>query len=100
MNDGLTSDVRDKIINLCKAIIPQACIWLYGSRSRGDYLSNSDIDLALQADQPIGYFKIAELKEVLAATDLSYKFDIIDINSIQDKKFKENIEKEMILWKE
>ncbi len=34
---GLTPEAQAKIINICKAIIPDATIWLYGSRARTDY---------------------------------------------------------------
>lgn len=96
--DGLELDVRDKIIHLCKAIIPDASIFLYGSRSRGDYAESSDIDLALKANRPISYFEISELKDVLSASNISYTISIIDFASITDEKFKKNIEKEMVLW--
>ncbi len=99
MNDGLQNNERDKIVALCKAIIPNASIWLYGSRARGDYSHNSDIDLALKAETPIGYLQIAELKRVLEASNTPHSFDIVDINSLSDKNFKEYIEKEMVLWK-
>ncbi len=58
INDGLKPEVRNKIINLCKSIIPNAAILIYGSRARRDYSTNSDVDLALQANRNIGYFEI------------------------------------------
>lgn len=97
--EGLTSSEKAKIINLCKSIIPDAAIYVYGSRARGDFKPRSDIDLALQADTPISFFDIAELKDVLAATDMPYKFDVIDLNSIQDMDFKKQLLTEMVLWK-
>ncbi len=99
MSTNIPPEVKNKIIALCKAIIPDAAIWLYGSRARLDHSPDSDIDLALQAPQPIDYFKIAELKEVLQATNIPYAFDIIDLNAISQGSFKDHVEKEMILWK-
>lgn len=96
--EGLEPQVKEKIIKLCKSIIPEAEIWIYGSRARGDYRERSDIDLALQASQPIDFFAIAELKEVLAAANIPYAFDIIDLNAVQDEKFKSVVKKEMVLW--
>jgi predicted nucleotidyltransferase len=96
--EGLAPEVKTKIIKLCKAIIPDAAIWLYGSRARGDYSERSDIDLALDAGHAINYFSIAELKEVLQATNIGHSFDIIDLNSIQDQEFKAAVQKEMVLW--
>ena len=96
--DGLSPEVKTKIINLCKAMIPDAAISIYGSRARGDYSERSDIDLVLDAQKPIDYFVIAELKDVLSATNIPQRFDIVDLNSIQDENFKKNIKKEMVLW--
>ncbi|MBY0110125.1 MAG: nucleotidyltransferase domain-containing protein [Candidatus Babeliaceae bacterium] len=87
------------MINICKAIIPDASIWLFGSYARGDFSKNSDIDLALEADRPISFFEIAELKDTLQATNLSFTFDIVDINSVKDENFKNTIKKERIMWK-
>lgn len=98
-NFGLTPEAQTKIINICKAIIPDAAIWIYGSRARTDYSENSDVDLALEADRPISFFEISELKDTLKATNLAYSFDIVDINSIKDQNFKNMIKKERILWK-
>lgn len=96
---GLTPEVKTKIIALCKAILPEASIYIYGSRARGDYRERSDIDIALKADHPLDFFEIAELKDILKASNISYTIDIVDLNSISDTNFKKTIEKELVLWK-
>ncbi len=98
--DGINLEKKIKIVRLCKAIIPEARIYLYGSRARGKFSETSDIDLALEASKPISYYDIAELKDILEASNIGYAFDIVDINSIIDSKFKAAITKEMILWTE
>lgn len=100
ISDGIELGKKNKIIRLCKAIIPDARIYLYGSRARGKFSETSDIDLALNADKPISYYDIAELKDILEASNIGYAFDIIDINSINDPSFKAAIIAEMILWTE
>lgn len=97
-SEGLPLEVKSKIIGLCKAIIPKASIWLYGSRARGDYSERSDIDIALDAQSPIDYFIISELKDVFQAANIPYKIDIIDINNISDEKFKNAVKEEIVLW--
>ena len=98
INDGLDQKSREKIIRLCKSIFPKASIWIYGSRARGDYQNDSDIDLLLDAYKKLDFFEIAELKDILAATKLPYKIDIIDFSSISDSEFKQQIDKEKQLW--
>src|SRR3990167_1525126 len=96
-SDGLSSEGRRKIIDLCKAIIPDALIFLYGSRARGDYGERSDIDLALDAQRVIHYREMSELQEVLAAADMPYSFNIVDLNALKNDSYKKNVEKEKIL---
>jgi uncharacterized protein len=99
-NDGLEPETKQKIIDLSKAVIPDASIWLYGSRVRGDFTSNSDVDLLLESSKgPIDFFTIAELKNVLSASDISHRVDVVDYNSISDEKFKADIAGGRVLWK-
>jgi predicted nucleotidyltransferase len=96
--EGFKPEIKTKIINLCKAIIPDASIGIYGSRARGDYSERSDLDIVLEGSKPINYFDIAELKDVLNAANLPCSIDIVDINTVQDQDFKTNILKERIIW--
>lgn len=96
--DGLKPEIKAKIIRLCKAIIPSAEIWLYGSRARGDFSDISDIDLALDAGVPIDYILLGELKDILAVANIYHRFDIVDLQSLPESNFKSVIQKEKILW--
>ena len=98
---GLTEQEKAKIIALCRSIIPGVKILLYGSRARGTYNERSDIDIALDnAGKPIGFFLLEKLKSVLAASDIKNSIDIVDYNAINDKEFKQEIDKEGIWWTE
>ena len=100
INYGIRDEDRVKIIALCKAIIPNCSIWLYGSRARGDFRSNSDIDLALDCKSPIDIMKLFELKEILNASNILLKIDLVDLCSIKDKDFSNSILQERVLWKD
>jgi predicted nucleotidyltransferase len=58
MNYGINDEDRFKIIALCKAVLPNCSIRLYGSRDRGDFRSNSDIDIALDCKSSIDIMKL------------------------------------------
>ncbi len=67
---------------------------IYGSRARGDYRNNSDIDIALFGDELTFsintkiFYEIDELYWV-------YKIDLVNMNSLkEDNKFKQNIIRE------
>ena len=98
--NGLKKEEQNKIIGLCKAILPGCTIWLYGSRARGDFRANSDIDLALDCKRVIDLMELSELKEVLNATNIFLKVDIVDLASINDQNFLKSILKERVLWKD
>lgn len=91
--NGLDPVVKAKIISLCQAIIPNATVWLYGSRARGDFSKSSDIDLALDAGAPIGYLLIGELKDVLEAANIYHRFDIVDLQALPGNEFKSVIQR-------
>jgi predicted nucleotidyltransferase len=98
--NGLKKEEQNKIIGLCKAILPDCTIWLYGSRARGDFKANSDIDLALDCTRAIDLIELSELKEVLNATNIFLKIDLADLSSINDHNFLKSILKERVLWKD
>jgi predicted nucleotidyltransferase len=98
--NGLKKEEQNKIIGLCKAILPDCTIWLYGSRARGDFRANSDIDLALDCKRVIDLMELSELKEVFNATNIFLKVDIVDLASIKDQNFLKSILKERVLWKD
>lgn len=41
---------------------------------------------------------LGELKDVLEATNIAYRFDIIDLQALPDSEFKSAIQKEKVLW--
>lgn len=60
------------MINLVKALIPEARIYLFGSRAKGSYGERSDIDVALDAKKKLNISELSEIKEVLNASNISY----------------------------
>lgn len=100
MNYGINDEDRLKIIALCKAVLPNCSIWLYGSRARGDFRSNSDIDIALDCKRSIDIMKLFELKEIFNASNILLKIDLVDLCSIEDKIFLASILQERVLWKD
>ncbi len=100
INYGINDEDRLKIIALCKAVLPNCSIWLYGSRARGDFRSNSDIDIALDCKSSIDIMKLFELKEIFNASNILLKIDLVDLCSIEDKIFLASILQERVLWKD
>jgi len=63
---------------------------IFGSRARGDYRYNSDIDLAVYSEGKLP----AELRLDLDEAAGIYKIDIVDINSTVDEKLRQRIKEQ------
>jgi len=97
MNDGVKEEYKRKIIALIHALVPEVEIYLFGSRARGTEKPTSDIDLALKGEKQIDFYVLGEIKEVLLATDIPYKIDIVDVNNVSEE-LRAVIAREGILW--
>lgn len=98
MNTGIDEQSKEKIIAIINALVPEASIYLFGSRARGTYQHGSDIDIALEAQKPISSFITGEIMSIFEASNLLYKIQIVDINSVSEK-MRENILRDKIIWK-
>ncbi len=94
----LDEKIKNKIIGLINVLLPNAKIYLFGSRARKTNKDNSDIDIALDAGEELPNRIVYEIKSVLNATDIMYLIDVVDINIVDDL-MKEQILKDGILWK-
>lgn len=70
-------------------------VYIFGSRARGDYKESSDIDLAIEFldSNTDNYIK---LYTKLEALNTLYKFDLVDINTLGENKFKNEIKNEWV----
>jgi predicted nucleotidyltransferase len=95
-----TLDEKDKkkIIAVITALIPDAHIYLFGSRARGTNAERADIDIALDAGKEIPIEDVGEIKSMLAESNIRYKIDIVDIYQVTDL-MRNQILKEKIVWK-
>ena len=89
---------KQKIINLISALRPHARIYLFGSQARGTAVHGSDVDIALDEGTKIERVEVGEVRDVLSATNMSYKIDVVDLHGIS-KEMRAIILKEGIIWK-
>lgn len=92
---GIRENLYNDIINTLKnfGVIK---VVIFGSRARGDYKVNSDIDLAVifNNNEKDNFIKLQTKLEEL---NTLYKFDIVDFKSVKDDKLKKEIEKDGII---
>ncbi|MEX2438094.1 MAG: nucleotidyltransferase domain-containing protein [Candidatus Babeliales bacterium] len=95
---NLEEQYKLKIIKIIQALLPEVQIYLFGSRARGSHQPRSDIDIALDAGEPIDRLRLAEIRTVLEGTTIPYKIDVVDIHTVSDS-MRQMIDQEKIGWK-
>jgi predicted nucleotidyltransferase len=89
---------KQKTIALISALIPDAKIYLFGSRATGRAIQGSDVDIALDTGKPLVRADVGEVRDVLNETYMPYKFDVVDMHSVS-LEMQKMIIKERIIWK-
>lgn len=73
-------------------------VWIFGSRATATAKPYSDLDLAIDLDgKPLPLNLYADLAQAFTESDLPYKVDIIDWNSI-DNSFQEIIKRSSVIF--
>jgi predicted nucleotidyltransferase len=82
----------DIILDIIKTYASDCEVWVFGSRYKWTAKDYSDLDLVLVGKEKLGINPIGELREAFEESDLPYRVDILDWNSISEN-FKNIINK-------
>ncbi len=96
--NSLDEKTQHKIIALISVLIPEAHIYLFGSRARGTNQEYADIDIALDAGKTLSRADVDEVKSVLRETNIMYTVDVVDFHAISPL-MREEILRDKITWK-
>lgn len=88
---GLSNELIEKIKKIRKNY--NVKMYIFGSRARGDYKYNSDIDIAI-IDYKISVDKKYQIMNEFDKIDSQYKIDVIFIQNIKNKEFLNSIKEE------
>jgi type I restriction enzyme S subunit len=90
MKFGLEENIIEKITRVLEEQPKVDKAYIFGSRAKGDYRPDSDIDIALK-----GYdLTVEDLLKLGAAIDklkIGYEVDFVDYNSIKEEALKEHV---------
>lgn len=95
---NIDKSIQEKIVALITVLLPNAKVYLFGSRARQTNAQWSDIDLALDTGTPLPNSKVDEVKSVLEATNIPYKVNVLDLQSVS-ADMKESIKRDGKIWK-
>jgi len=98
MDGAVDERAKNIIVGVISVLIPQAKIYLFGSRARGNHKRHSDIDIALDAGKPLKNVDVDEVKSMLNESNILQKIDVLDYHSVSSA-MQESIMKEKIVWK-
>lgn len=86
---GLSNEIYEKIMNIVKKY--KYNFILFGSRARGDYKVNSDIDIAIDNVKEADIYIIQNDFDLL---DIPYTFDLVFIKEHTNKELLKSIKNE------
>jgi predicted nucleotidyltransferase len=85
----------EQLKHFLKTTFPNARIYLFGSRARGDASGYSDIDIAVESRAPITS-QLSRARFAIEESLIPYKVDLVDLSKAP--YLKKIIEEEGIVW--
>lgn len=70
------------LVPILRKHLPQARVWAYGSRVKRTARKFSDLDLAVEAGQPLDLRTLAVLEQDLSDSDLPFKVDVGNLSAM------------------
>ncbi len=70
------------VVNILKKHTSSFEILVFGSRYNGNVHDHSDLDLAIKGPHKIDILYIADIRDEFQNSDLPFRVDIVDFNSI------------------
>lgn len=95
---GIAEGTRAKLTALFEATPCLDRVWVFGSRARGDFRNESDIDLAIDAPG-MEASDYSRLQGRLDELGLIYKVDVVRLDDALDDRFRTQIEQDRrVFW--
>lgn len=92
MTFGLEQHIIDTIISVFEANSKIDKAYVFGSRAKGNYRTNSDIDIAIKGFD-IGFDDVLKISSAFAEKGMQKSFDLVDYSSIKEPALKDHIDR-------
>ena len=94
----IPQEKQDKIVKVVEIFFPNAKIYLFGSRAKNTHTAISDIDIAIDAGEPMGIVERGQINSMLDALAIPQNIDVVDFQRAPEA-LRANILHDGILWK-
>jgi predicted nucleotidyltransferase len=81
--------------NYLVELFPEASVFLFGSRARGDAKPYSDIDIAIRSERPLRR-RLTIARDTIERSAFPYKVDLVDLQEAD--YLADVVEREGIRW--
>ena len=72
-------EILSKIVSIVTLYLPEATVYLFGSRASGSAKKNSDFDIAVEWKERIPLFIMSKIREELEKLPTLKSFDLVDL---------------------
>ena len=83
------NDLDEKYFKIIKDIVAKyiknARVVVFGSRVNGKNTHNSDLDIAIIADEKLDFKTMANIKMDIEESPIPFRVDIVDYNAVSDE---------------
>ncbi len=91
-------DLKEARRIVLDGLVPYHCdVYLIGSRAKGTMRRYSDIDIALDPEEPLPYDLIPALRDRLDESHIIYHVDLVDLSQTSTA-FREKVIKDGVRW--
>lgn len=88
---------QKELIAIIQKVIPNCKMYLFGSRARNTHHSGADIDIALDAGEPILLETLLSIYKEIDQTTIPLEVDLVDMQNSSDE-MRSQIQSEKIKW--
>ncbi len=93
--DPYLDRIRDIVLDALSGYA--VTVYLFGSRARGPVRRASDVDIAVEAHEPLPPRVLAHLRDSLEESTVPYRVDILDL-ALAGDALRERIKQEGVVW--
>lgn len=81
------AEILRMVKGIVSLVLPNAKpkLFVFGSQAGLNEWKQADVDLGIDAGEPIDWKKLSTIKDLIAALPVIYRFDVIDFNRVSDR---------------